>query len=85
MFINEIYSICLMKNGNDVIYANQFFTEEDAKNDFICLMIDAFPDFKFNEKIFEYYFNKGQFPYTKNNEVKCELNRFDLYYNKVEL
>lgn len=85
MFIDKIYSICLLKNNNEVIYSNQFNSEEEAKDDFISLMIDAFPEFDFKDETFDYYFNRGQFPYTKNNLFKCELNRFDLYYNKVEL
>ena len=79
----KIYSICILKDGDLVIYVNQFLDEDKAKSDFRKMMrktfgsIDDFDVDKASEL--------GHYSALKENQVTHKFYRYSIFYNEVNL
>lgn len=79
----KIYSICILKDGDLVIYVNQFLDEDQAKSDFRKMMrktfgsIDDFDVDKASEL--------GHYSALKENQVTNKFYRYSIFYNEVNL
>ena len=87
MFNSEIYSVCLLKGNNLVIYTNHFYKEEDAIADYIAVLKDTFEneDKPFTEKEIEGFVNDKMYYSNKLNKQKNKNEQYTLSLNKVDL